>query len=66
VRDLSINLPSWACREGYRLEGSCGTFGELYLLKDDKVVKYWSCSERSPSIFEMEELLNEIESQKAE
>lgn len=57
MKDFSINLPSWAYNEGYRLEGGGGTYDELFLYKDGKVVKRWGWLERIPNIFEMEELI---------
>lgn len=62
MRDLSINLPSWACREGYRLEGGGGTFDEMYLWKGFDLVKRWTYLERIPNIFELEEFIREVES----
>ena len=58
---MSINLPSWAVREGYTLEGDLGTFGDLFLSKDEKIVREWICPEKSPNIFEMEEIIIELE-----
>lgn len=62
MRDFSINLPSWAYNEGYRLEGGTGTWDELYLYKDMKLIKRWDWLAREPNIFEMEELIKEYES----
>lgn len=64
MRDFSIALPSWAVREGYRLEGGQGTYDELYLYKDLRLVKTWGYLDKVPNIFEMEELISDIESQK--
>lgn len=64
MRDWSINLPSWAYHEGYRLMGGMGTYDELELWKDLRLVRRWSWPERTPSISELEEFLNEIESKK--
>ena len=64
MRDFSIVLPSWAVRVGYRLEGGTGTYDELYLLKDGEGVRRWDCMEPIPTIFEVEDLLNEIEDSK--
>ena len=61
MRDFSIVLPSWAVREGYKLEGGTGTYDELYLSKNREGVRKWDCMEPIPNIFEMEILLNEIE-----
>lgn len=61
MRDMYINLPSWAVREGYTLGGDSGTYGELYLSKHTKVVKYWTCLEKCPNIFEMEVLIRTLE-----
>ena len=61
MRDLSINLPSWAYHLGYRLEGGVGTYDELFLYKDFRVVRKWEWLERQPSIFEMEEIVGEVE-----
>ena len=56
----SINLPTWAYNIGYRLEGEGGTYDDLYLCKDGRVVRL----EAIPNIFELEKLLAEVESQK--
>ena len=64
MRDFSIVLPSWAVREGYTLEGGSGTFDDLYLVKDGRDVKRWGYLDFVPNIFEMESLINGIESQK--
>ena len=61
MRDFSLVLPSWAVREGYKLEGGTGTYDELYLSKDGVGVRRWDCMEPIPTLFEMEDLLNEIE-----
>ena len=61
MRDFSINLPSWAVREGYRLEGGLGTYDELYLWKGFNLIKRWSYTERIPNIFELEEFINAVE-----
>lgn len=65
MRDLSINLPAWAYRIGYRIEGGLGTYGDLFLRKDGAEVDWWNWSERQPNIFEMEELIAERESKEA-
>lgn len=64
MKDFSIVLPSWALRGGYRLEGGEGTYDELYLYKDFNLVKRWDYLEKVPNIFELEEILNALESQK--
>ena len=64
MRDWSTNIPSWAYREGYRLEGGQGTYDELFLIKRGKYLKRWNCTDRIPNIFEVEELINDFESQK--
>jgi len=61
MKDFSLCLPSWAVREGYRLEGGLGTFDELYLYKNSRLVRMWDILDEVPSIFEMEEIINEIE-----
>ena len=61
MRDFSINLPSWAYNAGYRLEGGMGTYDELYLYKDGKVVRKWSWLERAPNIFELEEEIERLD-----
>jgi hypothetical protein len=60
MKDFSINLPSWAYQLGYRLEGLEGTYDDLYLYKDREVVKRWLWN-RTPNIYEMEEVIKEIE-----
>lgn len=65
MKDFSINLPSWAIREGYSLEGGQGTYDDLFLSKDGSTVKTWWCSNKSPNIFEMEEIIHELESEEA-
>lgn len=64
MRDFSIVLPSWAVREGYRLEGGMGTYDELYLYKDWAMVEKWGYLDPIPNIFEMEDLIGEIENKK--
>ena len=59
--DMSVNLPSWAYNEGYRLEGDLGTVGDLYLYKNGSVVQVWRYPKRVPNIFEMEEAIKEFE-----
>lgn len=63
MRDFSINLPTWAIHEGYILEGGMGTYDELFLYKGFKMVKMWGWLDKVPNIFELEELINEIESE---
>jgi len=58
---MSLNLPTWAWQLGYRLEGNLGTVGDLYLYKDGHVVKTWWHPDEAPNIFEMEEVIKEIE-----
>jgi len=65
VRDFSINLPSWAIQLGYKLEGGEGTFDELYLYRDMKIVKKWNWLDRVPNIYEIEEVIQEIESRRS-
>ena len=60
MKDFSVNLPSWAYCEGYQLMGGGGTYDELYLKKDGKVVRRWDWLDRVPNIFELEELIKEI------
>ena len=64
MRDFSIVLPSWAVREGYKLEGGSGTYDELYLSKDRVDLRRWDYLEPIPNIFEMEDVINGLESQK--
>lgn len=61
MRDLSVNLPSWAYHLGYRLEGGMGTFDELFLYKGFRIVRTWTWLDRIPNLFEMEEVVKEIE-----
>jgi len=61
VRDMSINLPTWAWYEGYRLEGDLGTVGDLYLYRDGTLVRAWRHPEEAPNIFELEEFLEGLE-----
>lgn len=63
MRDFSVNLPSWAYHLGYRLEGGVGTFDELVLKKRFRIVKVWSWLDRTPNLFEMEEVVKEVEEQ---
>ena len=65
MRDFSINLPSWAIQLGYKLEGGEGTFDELYLYRDMKIVKKWDWLDRVPNIYEIEEVIQEIESRRS-
>ena len=65
MKDFSIVLPSWAIRLGYKLEGGEGTYDEMFLYKDFRLVRKWSYLEKVPNIFELEAFINEIESQKA-
>lgn len=65
MRDFSINLPSWAIQLGYKLEGGEGTFDELYLYRDMKIVKKWNWLDRVPNIYEIEEVIQEIESRRS-
>ena len=62
MRDFSVNLPSWAYNTGYRLEGGAGTYDELYLYKDGRVVKKWDWLERVPNISELEEFIEGLNS----
>ena len=57
MRDFSINLPSWAVREGYSAQGSVGTYGELFLYKHRELIRWWDWGTPSPNIFEMEEII---------
>jgi hypothetical protein len=66
MRDLSFNLPYWARLEGYTLEGGGGTYDNLYLWKGPRLVKVWHWYDEVPSIFELEEFLNEIEDKEVE
>ena len=61
MKDFSMALPSWAIRAGYRLEGGQGTYDNLYLYRDFDVVEVWDCFRRIPTIFELEDFINEIE-----
>jgi len=65
LRDSSIVLPSWAVREGYRLEGGEGTYDELYLSKDGIGVRRWDYTESIPNIFEVERIINDFEGKEA-
>lgn len=58
--DWSINLPSWAYHLGYRLEGRRGTYDDLELYKDKKIVRMFEWYE-VPDIFEIEEIIREME-----
>lgn len=64
MRDFSIVLPSWAVRLGYRLEGGEGTYDELYLFKDFRMVERWNYLDPVPNIFELENSINVLESKK--
>ena len=60
MRDMTLNLPTWAWQLGYELEGDMGSFGDLYLSKYRKVTKkfnYWEV----PNIFEIGEIISGIE-----
>lgn len=61
MRDMSINLPSWALRLGYRLAGDLGTIGELFLYRNDRAIRMWRSTESVPNIIEMEEILRNLE-----
>lgn len=60
IWDWSINLPSWAYREGYTLRGKCGTYDYLELWKDWNLLQKFSWN-RIPNIFEIEEVIMESE-----
>jgi hypothetical protein len=65
MRDHSWNLPQWAWERGYRLLGNCGTFDDLYLVKDPlgdflgtiKIFPY----NKIPTIYEIEDIIKELE-----
>jgi len=59
VTDWSINLPSWAYREGYSLKGKCGTYDNLELWKDWVLIRRFKWN-RIPSIYEIEDIIKEI------
>jgi hypothetical protein len=59
---MSTNLPSWAYNLGYRLEGDLGTIGDLYLYDvEGDPARTWYYPERSPNIFELEEIVKGLE-----
>ena len=58
--DWSINLPSWAIREGYRLEGNRGTYDNLYLQRHGRTIKVFDYN-KIPNIVEMEEIVRGLE-----
>lgn len=64
MRDMSINLPSWAYNLGYRLRGNFGTIGDLCLYKDGSTVRTWYYPKSVPNIFELEELIRGLEWQR--
>ena len=63
MRDFSINLPSWAVREGYRLNGGTGTYGDLYLFRNGNLIRWWEYPKSSPNILEMEDIIVKHKSQ---
>lgn len=66
MADFSLNLPGWACREGYRTNGDSGTYGSLRLFKGARIVRVWSYDEPQPNIIEMEEIILKNESKSKE
>lgn len=63
--DWSINLPTWAYQEGYRLEGRRGTYDDLELYKNFRLIRKFGYN-KIPNIIEIEEVIDGIESQEAE
>ena len=63
MKNLSWNLPYWARLLGYDLEGGSGTFDDMYLYKNHKIVKHWNYMDDIPNIFEMEDIILGAESQ---
>jgi len=61
MRDMSLNLPTWAWQLGYRLEGDLGTVGDLFMSKDGKPVRAWRHPAKVPDIFELEEIIRKEE-----
>lgn len=66
MRDMSVNLTSQAYYLGYRLEGDLGTIGNLYLYKDGQTVATWFYPKRAPDIFEMEDVIGNLEREMCE
>jgi len=62
---MSINLPSWATQKGYRLVGGEGTYDELYLYKDFKLLRMWDYTDQVPNILDMEDVINACENKEA-
>ena len=60
MRDFSINLPSWALHAGYRLQSLAGTYDSLELWKGLEKIREFEF-DRIPSIFEMEDIIKELE-----
>lgn len=64
MRDFSINLPSWAIRDGYKLVGGMGTYDDLYLYRHGILIRFWEYTAPLPNIYEMEEIVVKHKSQK--
>ena len=60
MRDYSINLPSWAYYEGWRLEGLSGTYDSLMLRKGFNLKRVFEY-DKIPNIYEIEEIIKEVE-----
>ena len=65
MRDFSINLPSRAVQSGYTLEGLSGTYDDLDLKKDGKLVQRFLWNE-VPNIFGLEVIIDELESKETQ
>ena len=66
MADFSLNLPSWAIREGYKVKGEGGTYGSLLLYKGIRIVRVWGYDEPQPNIIEMEDFIQKNESKSKE
>lgn len=64
MRDLSLNVPSWAYQLGYRVFGTMGTYGDFEIWNGFDLLKRFDWNE-NPNIMELEEIFREIESEKA-
>lgn len=60
MRDMSCNLPTWAYQLGYRLKGEMGTYGCLYLSKEDRTSMQFGPGP-SPSILEIGDIISGLE-----
>ena len=62
MKDYSINLPSWYYHAGWRLEGLSGTYDSLTLRKGLELKRVFEF-DAIPSIYEIEDILKELEEQ---